>query len=36
MSHPNETVAEHPAEAWRRNLRNEHDALLRGPRPAWW
>ena len=36
MSHPNETVAEHPAEAWRQNLRNEHDALLRGPRPAWW
>ena len=27
----------HPtAEPWRQNLRGEHDALLHGPRAAWW
>ena len=35
MSDPNTAVTDHP-EAWRQNLRGEHDALLRGPRPAWW
>ena len=24
------------AEPWRQNLRGEHDALLHGPRAAWW
>ena len=36
MPRPNEAVAEHPAEAWRQNLRGEHDTQLRGPRPEWW
>lgn len=37
MSHPNlDTALPAAVEPWRKNLRGEHDAALRGPRPAWW
>ncbi|MBS0357453.1 MAG: 5-histidylcysteine sulfoxide synthase [Proteobacteria bacterium] len=37
MPHPNlEPAIPSAIEPWRQNLRGEHDALLRGPRPAWW
>lgn len=37
MSHPTlEPAIPAAVEPWRQNLRGEHDALLHGPRPAWW
>ncbi|HRH74280.1 MAG TPA: hypothetical protein PLM62_14395, partial [Zoogloea sp.] len=37
MSHPTlEPAIPAAVEPWHQNLRGEHDALLHGPRPAWW